>query len=105
MGKKTGQDILDNKKTFLPLKALELASPAQAEALRKIFTTECTLSDDEKIARALDLYNQLDIRRYTQDEIDNQFSIADEALESINLPAEKKATLKQLAQGLLGRQK
>ena len=105
LGKKTGQDILDNKKTFLPLKALELASPAQAEALRKIFTTECTLSDDEKIARVLDLYNQLDIRRYTQDEIDNQFSIADEALESINLPAEKKATLKQLAQGLLGRQK
>ena len=105
LGKKTGQDILDNKKTYLPLKVLEVATPGQAENLRKMFSTDCMLPDDEKIAQVLDLYNQLDIRKYTQDEIDRQFSIADQALDSIHLPAEKKAPLKQLAQSLLGRQK
>lgn len=105
LGKKTGQDILDNKKTYLPLKALEVASPEQAEQLRALFTNGQTLPDDVKIAQVLDLYNQLDIQRYTQEEIDRQFGIAAQALESIALPAEKKVPLRQLAQGLLGRQK
>ena len=104
-GKKTGQDILDNKKTYLPLKALETGSAEQTEELRELFNGTATLPDDEKIAHVTAIYNQLDIRQITQEEINRQFAIAEEALNAIMLPEERKKEMRQMAQRLLGRQK
>lgn len=104
-GKKTGQDILDNKKTFLPLKALQTGNAEQTERLRNLFSSTTNLPDEEKIAQVLALYNQLDIRQHTQEEIDRQFAIANESLDAIALPNERKASLQKMAQALLGRQK
>lgn len=105
LGKKTGQDILDNKKTYLPLKALEIATTEQADVLRQLFSTNCSLSNSEKIEQVKNIYNQLNIQKYTQEEIDKQFDTAKYELKNIELPNENKEVLQQLAQGLIGRQK
>ncbi|KWW30793.1 MAG: Geranylgeranyl pyrophosphate synthase [bacterium P3] len=103
-GKQTGQDIVDNKKTFLLLKALELASPSQTEELHRWFSDESRLSRDEKISGVIALYDRLDIRHHTQLQIERQFAAATDALRTIVLPDSKKEPLQQLAQCLLYRQ-
>ncbi|MGE4587628.1 MAG: polyprenyl synthetase family protein, partial [Mangrovibacterium sp.] len=69
LGKKLGGDILANKKTFLLLKSLELASPRQKEELlRWIGDKSC--NPGEKIAAVKNIYNQTHIRQYTSELID-----------------------------------
>lgn len=104
LGKQTGSDIRDNKKTFLLLRALEKGNPEQQMQLRSLFSTT---PDDptEKIQEVIRIYNQLDI----QDEIESRISLyhdqANTALDAINRPEIDKQTLRQIAASLLNRDK
>ncbi len=59
-GKKSGGDILANKKTWLYIKALELASPEHKQVLHDAFSGKIS-HPDEKIAAVKDVYQTLDI--------------------------------------------
>jgi geranylgeranyl diphosphate synthase type II len=57
LGKVIGQDILSEKKTFLFIKAYELADKVQQNALDHAFKTH-HLPADDKIQFVLDVYRQ-----------------------------------------------
>lgn len=60
VGKKPGGDIIQNKKTYLIIKALELANPAlRTELLQWMSTT--TSNEAEKIERVVSILKALDI--------------------------------------------
>ena len=102
-GKQVGGDIISNKKTFLLIKALELANASQAKELQKWLTS--TLVDPkEKVAAVTTMYDQLDIRQYAEEAMQAYADKAFEALDAINLPDEHKQYLRAFADGLMVRE-
>ncbi|MFK7970921.1 MAG: polyprenyl synthetase family protein [Bacteroidia bacterium] len=73
-GKQQGGDIIENKKTFLLLRAQAKASPAQTTVLNDWM--ERSDNDEAKVAAVLDLYNDLEIRQETEALIDEYFEKA-----------------------------
>src|SRR6202012_116375 len=65
-GKLVGGDIISNKKTYLLLKALELADSRQSTELNKWLTNSNTDPKD-KVTAVTELYNQLQIRHYAEE--------------------------------------
>jgi geranylgeranyl diphosphate synthase type II len=95
-GKKIGNDIVSNKKTFLLLKALELADKdTKAELLGWINKKE--FDAEEKIQSVKDIYNKLDIRNITTTNIENYYQSALKTVDEMDLPAPAKAELRGLA--------
>lgn len=103
-GKKTGQDIRDNKKTYLILKALELATPRQKEELEHLFAT--TPEDSEaKVTRVLEIYGQIGIRQHVQEAIQKEFDLAQQHLQAVQVQQAQKRPLEELMDALFERKK
>lgn len=103
-GKQTGQDIRDNKKTYLYLKALEIAQPEQQQVLRELFSSTPDNSDD-KVAKVLAIYQQINLRKYVEDAIQKEFDLAEHCLGLVRVDESAKQPLQQLVDTLLGRKK
>lgn len=102
-GKKVGGDIAQNKKTFLYLKALELAQDDQRQELQRLF--EGPPSDEyEKISQVRSLFEQLNIPEVTRKLIDEYQILAFSQLDALEVPDNRKEGLRQLAGILGGRQ-
>jgi geranylgeranyl diphosphate synthase type II len=101
-GKQIGGDILANKKTMLYLTALNKASKSQLEAFRNLRKLE---DKELKIARTRELFDFLHIKEECQNEMEHHYRLAMQALDSIQLDAEKKAPLQALAKMLMHRDK
>ena len=103
-GKQTGQDIIDNKKTYLILKALQNASPEQKKELLDLYSQ--TPSDStSKVARVLEIYNDLGIRQTVEEAVRHEFELSRQHLDSISVPDTAKTPLRQLMETLLSRKK
>jgi len=102
-GKVHGGDIAVNKKTFLYLKALELANDEQSKQLRHYFSST-NFDTKEKFDAVLSIYNALNIGEHTKSEMQKYQDIAMNALAQISISDEAKQPLKNLAEGLLTRQ-
>ena len=103
-GKQTGQDIRDNKKTYLYLRALQLATPPQQKELRAHFASTPENSD-AKVAAVLSIYQSIGLRSHIEEAIQKEFALAQESLKKVNVSEEKKQPLQQLMEALLGRKK
>lgn len=101
-GKKIGGDIVANKKTFLLLKALELAKGTYHDELTALIGNH-KIPGNEKISKILKIYNNLDIKTITEDYMIRYFDKAFGYLEKISVQEEKKDALHQVAKNLLGR--
>ena len=104
-GKKTGQDIRDNKKTFLPLCAAQLCSHGQLEELNALFGTKETADEEEKVRRVKALYDAVGLRSHVEKAIQEQFATACRYLDDIQASEDKKAPLRELVETLNGRKK
>ena len=104
-GKKTGQDIRDNKKTFLPLTALGLCSPEQKKELATLFAPKNTLDEEERVRRVMALYDAVGLRAKIEEAIDTEFNTATTHLESIRTDEALKTPLRELLATLHGRKK
>ncbi len=103
-GKQTGQDIRDNKKTYLILKALELANAETKQELQQLFAS--TPSDSEcKVKRVLEIYAQIGIRQYVEEAIQKEFDLAQQELEDIRVEKTCKKPLEELMEALFDRKK
>lgn len=100
-GKQIGGDILANKKTFLLLKALELATAKQKIEFEKL-THEKNLA--LKIKKTLSLFEALNVKTLCEKEADAHTKIAINCLHKISASASKKNNLEQYAYDLLNRQ-
>lgn len=104
-GKRIGGDILQNKKTYLYLKARELADEQQQAEFEQLLQLPTATEDErsEKIARTLKLYDKLGIRGKCRNKMDEYQAKAFDALARIDAPAERKRDLRDLADRLLDR--
>jgi len=101
-GKKIGGDITSNKKTFLLLKALELADDhSKTVMLDWISKTEFDAA--EKIEVIKKIYNNLEIRKITEVCIDEYYQSALNVWKEIEMNEEKKNELLYLAQMIMNR--
>lgn len=103
-GKAIGGDIACNKKTFMLINALLKADGDDKKELERwINTTDC--DRDQKVAAVTALYNKLGIDVLAKQKIEEYFTLALSSLERVNLPAERKAALREYAIKLMGRNK
>lgn len=101
-GKTPGGDIIANKKTFLLVKALEIASPDQFKRLQELFAMK-EFDPDIKVRTVIDLYDQLSIKAITENLANNYISMALSLLEKTGTDKERKSELAQVATSLIGR--
>ena len=102
-GKQVGGDILSDKKTFLMLTALEQASPEQRQTIIGWRDKTDESVAGEKVKAITQVYDQLEIRRQTEQQIDLYFQKALHHLDAIELPEERKSTIRGLALQLMER--
>jgi geranylgeranyl diphosphate synthase type II len=102
-GKKVGGDIALNKKTFLYLKALEVADP-QGRATLRDWYADRDMDEEEKIAGVRKLFEALGIPAHTRRLIDEYQDSAFHHLRSVAIPEERKSALVDLADLLGGRE-
>lgn len=98
-GKTTGGDILSNKKTFLYLKAFELANDDQEKLLNDLFTSKTTKTQ-EKIQRVKEIYETLNIKAETESKIESYYQRAQVCLSLIEIDSKKKIELIKFAENL-----
>ncbi len=103
VGKRVGNDILKNKKTFLYLKACETADATQVAELRRWYTVEAP-DPERKVAAVTDLMRRLDIPRLTAEKRDSYQARALDSLAEVTASDSAKAALRQLAEKLLNRE-
>ena len=103
-GKKTGGDIVSNKKTFLYLKALERADANTRNELIRLYT-ETQQDEEEKIKTVKQYFARLDVEKETSLLIDKYFNNSMVYLNKVNIDEEKKNELKTVAQRMVNRVK
>ena len=104
-GKKHGGDIADNKKTYLYLKALELASEKDRKRLEHLFTLRIDHDEEEKIEEVQAIYDRLHVKKAAEQVMLDYDRKALAELEAIDLPEERKTHLRNYAELLSGRKK
>ena len=103
-GKKIGGDILCDKKTFMLINAFLHASDEDRSELRRwIGNKDC--NPDEKIKAVTALYAKIGVDRMAQERMNAYYSEAKTCLDKVSLPEERKQVLREIALGLMGRQK
>jgi geranylgeranyl diphosphate synthase type II len=102
-GKQVGGDIISNKKTYLLIKALELAKDHRAIELNGLITSS-QFDNLEKVRLVTDIYNSLDIRQHAETEMQSYADKAFQALEEVTLPETHKQYLRNFANGLMVRE-
>lgn len=100
--KKLGGDIVENKKTFLLIQALNRANPQQKADL-KAWLTDTDSDPDKKIKAITHIYNNIGVPDIAQQCINNLFDESLKSLKLVNVAEERKAALRSFAQKLLGR--
>jgi geranylgeranyl diphosphate synthase type II len=101
-GKQVGGDIIENKKTYLYLKAMEFASANEKEQLLNLFSFQSSDNTD-KINSVKGIFNQTGASAATQKAIENYTFKALETLAKMNIGNDKKAILKAFAENLMSR--
>lgn len=103
-GKMTGGDISDNKKTYLYLKALELASEEDKNILRQLFSMPKG-RDEKKIETVLAIYDKYNVRSIVTDLMTKYYEDSLKNLDSIEVSEERKQVLREYAAYLYTRNK
>ncbi len=103
-GKMTGGDISDNKKTFLYLKALELANEEDRNTLIELFKMPKG-RDEKKIKRVLDIYSKYNIREIVNDLMTDYYEHSLSNLNDIDVADDKKEILRDYTDYLYKRNK
>jgi geranylgeranyl diphosphate synthase type II len=104
-GKKTGQDIRDNKISFLPLTALKKASGEQKNELLALFAAKDNMDEEEKVHRVLAIYETLNLKNTIEKIIADEFETARTKLDGIHADEPLKTPLRELMETLNGRKK
>ena len=104
-GKKVGGDIVENKKTYMLLKALELASPDDKTQLATLMADTAPADPAAKIQSVKAIYDRLQVKETVAQVIAGYHRRADALLDAVHVPDDRKVALRAYAQQLLGRDK
>ncbi len=101
-GKQVGGDIIENKKTFIYLKALALSSNDDKKRLHNLYVHK--VSDvDGKVQEVTQIFRKTGAADVTKKEMENYTIKAFNILEQMNISSEKKIMLKQFGKNLMRR--
>ncbi|MDY8136846.1 polyprenyl synthetase family protein [Aquimarina sp. 2201CG5-10] len=101
-GKQVGGDIIENKKTFLYLKALEFASKDEQKQLEGLFSLNPE-DPTEKINTVKQFFESTGAKEQTRLEIEKYTKEAFSALDELSISEDKKDMLKFFGQSLMNR--
>jgi geranylgeranyl diphosphate synthase type II len=101
-GKQVGGDIIENKKTFLYLKAMEFSTAAQKSRLLELFSAHLENSE-AKIVEVKQIFEESGAAAATQEAIKGYTLQAFETLDKMKIDDDKKALLKAFGENLMGR--
>ena len=101
-GKQVGGDIIENKKTYLYLKAIENAKNEEKEQLLHLFSIQPTDNTD-KINSVKSIFMQTGAAVATQTAIQEYTLKAFQVLEIMAIDSDKKGILRQFGENLMGR--
>jgi geranylgeranyl diphosphate synthase type II len=101
VGKQTGGDIISNKKTFLLLKAFELADKTTTGKLNDLVNEK---NEQKKVEEVKEIYHLLEVKKLAEAEMQKFYNKGLSALKKVNAPAEKKKVLTDFTEQLMQRQ-
>jgi geranylgeranyl diphosphate synthase type II len=101
-GKAIGGDIVNNKKTFLLINALQMASGSLHQELQDWIKSD-SYDKEEKINAVRGIYNKLGVDKLARDKMSFYFDKAMTALEHVNGKESMKNELRQFAVKLIER--
>jgi geranylgeranyl diphosphate synthase type II len=101
-GKEIGGDIMNNKKTFLLINAMQLAQGNDADELRQ-WLNDSNATRDDKVTGVTALYERLGVRQLAEDAIARYNHLAIEAFNQVKMSDEDKQAFIALANRLAGR--
>ncbi|MCP9753421.1 polyprenyl synthetase family protein [Ferruginibacter sp. HRS2-29] len=99
-GKQVGGDILSNKKTFLLIHALDVASATQKEELKNLLSGNAP----DKVASVLQIFRDCKVDEWAAELKEKYFQEALKNLEDIAVSSSRKNELRKLAEYLLQRE-
>lgn len=102
-GKQVGGDIISNKKTFMLIKAKELANGNTAKSLNNWLSIAVD-NPSEKVIALTAIYDSLGVRQLAEKEMIYYAEKALNALMQVTVSEEKKETLRSFAESLLVRE-
>ena len=94
-GKNIGGDILCDKKTFLLINAFKRSDAGQKEVLERWMGTSA--NPQEKIAAVTRIYDQLQLKRLSEEKIEAYFAEAMSHLEALKVEKRKLEVLKEVS--------
>lgn len=103
-GKKIGGDILCNKKTYMLIKALELAGEEDKASLREWLNKE-RFNPAEKIKDVTEIYNRAGIKEVVMAKIDDYLEKSRAALDKVNVAEGRKVRFYEMIDYIGGRKK
>jgi geranylgeranyl diphosphate synthase, type II len=101
-GKASGGDIVSNKKTFLLVRAMEMATGKVLKTLQKQLQKQ-DIDPDEKIKNVMEIYDHLNIKAITENLANDYINESLVNLEKVGVSPERKKELRQLALSQVGR--
>ncbi|MBI9066670.1 MAG: polyprenyl synthetase family protein [Salinivirgaceae bacterium] len=101
-GKKNGGDIVENKKTFMLINALEKATGVEKQQL-EAWISKSAFDEAEKIASVKEIYTKLNIDELTLNKAKEYSEKAFEQLDKVSVKTEQKIALESLGKYLLSR--
>ena len=101
-GKQVGGDIIENKKTYLYLKAMALGSESDKRKLKTLYV-ENSAHSDEKIATVLQVFEQTGAAEATNKAIQDYTKAAFDVLNSLEIDPIKKEPLRDFGIHLMTR--
>ena len=101
-GKQVGGDIIENKKTYLYLKAVDLSDEKIAEQLTQLFSIN-SKENEEKINAVKTIFVESGAAASTQEAIYFYTFKAFETLEKLNISSDKKNMLREFGEKMMNR--
>ncbi|MCO6500777.1 MAG: polyprenyl synthetase family protein [Vicingus serpentipes] len=103
VGKRVGGDVVSNKKTYLLLKAQELATGNVKKEL-EFALSSTALTDTKKVEKVKAIFDELGVKQLATEEMDLFYNTALSNLDSIDAPADKKRVFENFAKKLMNRE-
>jgi geranylgeranyl diphosphate synthase, type II len=101
-GKKQFGDIINNKKTFLYLKALEHATGKERKRLAELYANP-SIDPEVKIKKVMNYFDAANVKEQTETRIQEHYILAREAFNSLQVSDDRKEPLKIYTEKLMGR--
>lgn len=101
-GKRVGGDIIQGKKTYLYLRALELLAEADSRDFEALYRDD-TIPDDQKVERVRTVFDELYIPHYCDEAKKAFFDLAQSHLNEVSICTVKKESLLNFALQLMNR--